>query len=180
MNQQPPTPIIGLAQAPPAEPVQYAATDPQVGEQWYAKLRGAVNAQWQMTTIVQTTSGVGAQFPDGVCWLVQDIELGGKVSQTEVTPPAPKEAALKPAYAAFSEHLVKLEGICLTMFGVPLQVLLNIIDRNAASNGLPVAGTMEKIDNVHMVVPDGETFEAWVTAYLLAVQKREAEQAATV
>lgn len=152
-----------------------------VGDQVMAKMP-SLNSQWEVCKVVSNPNDANMpaiEFPDGSIYASNSVEIGGKVLATapEVIPES-EVPKVNENYAAFQQILVNLNAQSERLFNLPLDVLLTMVYRWAMSAGLPGSGKMGVFGGTSQFVPDDNTMNDWVQAYLFEIQRREAENAA--
>lgn len=155
---------------------------PEPGTQYMAK-GPAVNTGWEVCQILANPNDPSLPlvvFPDGTQYTADSVQIGGRVGEVNEPQTAPGQApnaavpavGLKQDFNDIKNQLVNLNIVAQRTFGVPLDVLLTMVQRYSLKAGLQGTGRMAVFGGLSQFVPNDETFDKWVEAYMLEIQRR--------
>lgn len=169
--------------APPPMPPAQQAADPSTSFVRYTRHPETAqweNAQWSLNQYGPGRPGV--TFGDGKTFDVEASKIEHANANTgvpanEAQQPLQPLNLLKSDYETFKQILVRLDEQSQALFELPLDVLLTMVHRHATQQGLEGAGKMGTYSGLAQFVPNKNTLNEWVFAYLSEIQRREAAKA---
>ncbi len=115
---------------------------------------------------------------DGVMAVPAPLQPAGQVPfppQSVAATPQPAPLNRDTLIEQFNLSLVRLWQQSAMLFDLPLDVIMEMVRRNAHHRAFPATGKVEVIAGVSQFTPTPETFAAWLKEYTAEVRRKEIE-----